>query len=62
MGRSFISGIPNCVDSTRKINMNTFTKAIHQRGLYATIRQAKNLGVSFIDCYVAVFGKMPKLY
>ena len=42
--------------------MNAFNKAIKQRGLYATIRQAKNLGVSFIDCYVAVFGKMPKLY
>ena len=42
--------------------MNAFTKAIRQRGLYATIRQAKNLGIDFIDCYVAVFGKMPKLY
>lgn len=40
--------------------MNAFTKAIKQRGLYATIHQAKKLGIDFIDCYVAVFGRMPR--
>jgi hypothetical protein len=42
-------------------NMNAFDKALHCRGLWATVRQARNLGVDFIDCYVAVFGRMPRV-
>jgi len=40
--------------------MNAFTLAIKRQGLWATVRQAKNLGVDFIDAYVAIFGRMPR--
>ena len=41
--------------------MNAFKKIIKQRGAYMAVRQAKNLGVDFIDCYVAMFDRMPRL-
>lgn len=41
--------------------MNAFNKAVYQRGRWATIMQAKKLGIDFIDCYVAMFGRMPRI-
>ena len=41
--------------------MNAFQKIISQRGAYMAVRQARNLGVDFIYCYVAMFGRMPRL-
>lgn len=37
-----------------------FKKLVARQGWYATIRQAKNLGISFEDCYQMAFGKLPK--
>jgi len=38
-----------------------FAKLVKRQGFYATIRQAKNLGISFDDCYQMAFGKLPKI-
>jgi len=40
--------------------MTAIQQAIKQRGLWATARQLRNLGVSFIDAYVGIFGVMPR--
>lgn len=37
-----------------------FKKEIRRIGFAMTARKARNLGVDFIDCYVAIFGKMPR--
>ncbi len=37
-----------------------FQQQVRRIGFVAAVRQAKNLGVSFIDCYVAAFGRMPE--
>lgn len=41
--------------------MNAFHKNIRRYGLWATCRQARNLGIDFIGCYVGIFGRMPRI-
>jgi hypothetical protein len=35
-------------------------RKLHQMGLWAYVRYCRNMGIDFIDCYVSVFGKMPR--
>lgn len=37
-----------------------FAKLVRRHGFYATVRQAKNLGISFEDCYQMAFGRLPE--
>lgn len=37
-----------------------FAKLVRQRGFYATVLQAKNLGIDFADTYQMAFGRLPK--
>lgn len=38
-----------------------FQKSVKQIGLNATIRHMRNLGIDFVDAYVMLFGRMPKV-
>ncbi len=38
-----------------------FAKLVRMRGMDATIRQAINLGLSFEDCYIMMFNRLPRI-
>ena len=38
-----------------------FAKLVRRQGFYATVRQARNLGISFDDAYQMAFGKLPRI-
>jgi hypothetical protein len=38
-----------------------FDRSVRLYGPYAAVRQARNLGIDFIDCYVMRFGCMPRV-
>lgn len=38
-----------------------FRKIVHRIGMDAAIRQAKNLGISFEDCYIMMFNRLPRI-
>jgi hypothetical protein len=35
--------------------------AVRRKGIFAAARQAKNLGIDFVDFYVGLFGVMPRI-
>lgn len=39
-----------------------FAKLVKRQGFWATCKQAKNLGIDFVDCYQMAFGRLPKGY
>ena len=41
--------------------LNGFHRSIRKYGLRMATLQARNLGVEFIDAYVAIFGRMPRV-
>lgn len=38
---------------------NAFKLAVKRYGIWAAARQARNLGIDFIDAYVGFFNRMP---
>ena len=42
--------------------LNGFHRSIRRYGMRMAVLQARNLGVEFIDAYVAIFGRMPRLF
>lgn len=38
-----------------------FAKLVRRQGWYVTIRQARNLGISFEDTYQMAFGRLPRV-
>ena len=37
-----------------------FDRSVRLYGPYAAVRQARNLGIDFVDCYVMMFKRMPR--